>query len=159
MTLISRSVLYLFPLIYMFLIWQQTSHFDPESVSGLSVVLSETVILAIGAFLELAHLFEFGILYFLIIIAILSYGHLNKWKEFLAIAISLLYGLSDEIHQIYVPFRTFSFVDILKDTVGVLAIWFIIHKKYYGKRHSRIASFLLGITTFFKKDKTKITFL
>ncbi|WP_254782310.1 VanZ family protein [Bacillus sp. OK048] len=146
-------MLTLFPFIYMFLIWQQTSKFDPESVSGLSTVLSDVVILAIGGTLELAHLFEFSILYCLIIMALLCYGYLNKWKETLAIVISLLYGLADEIHQLFVPFRSFSIIDLIKNSIGILVIWYFIHQKYFTKKDSRLGSFFRKITTFFKKEK------
>ncbi|MFB3170673.1 VanZ family protein [Neobacillus sp. 179-C4.2 HS] len=155
---LGRFLILILPVFYMYLIWQQTSHFDPESVSWLSTVLSDAVILAIGATLELAHLFEFGILYFLVILALLSYGHLSKLKEILAIFISLLYGLTDEIHQLFVPFRSFSIIDLIKNAIGVFAIWIIINKKYYSKKHSRLGSFLSGITKFFKMDSNNVPF-
>ncbi|WP_256988770.1 VanZ family protein [Bacillus sp. EB106-08-02-XG196] len=107
--------------------------------------------------MEFAHLFEFGILYFLIILALLCYGQLSKRKEILAIAISLLYGLSDEIHQIFVPFRSFSIIDLIKNAIGVLAIWYFIHQKYYNKTDSGVGSFLRKITIFFKKEKTNVS--
>jgi VanZ family protein len=158
MFLLGRLFISILPIIYMYLIWQQSAHFDPESVSSLSTVFSETVVLAIGASLELAHLFEFGILFVLIILAFLSNGQLNKWKENVAVIISILYGIIDEIHQIYVPFRSFSLIDLLKDAIGVWLIWFIIHKKYFGTKNSRIGSFLRKLTNFFKKEKKNITF-
>jgi polysaccharide biosynthesis protein VpsQ len=125
----------------MYLIWQQTSHFDPESVSDLSDVLNPYLILAIGAMLELGHLFEFGILYFLLIMAILSYGHLKKWKEVLVLTFSISYGLMDEIHQLYVPFRSFSIVDLIKNVIGVFIIAFLIHKNYFKSKGSRFGFF------------------
>lgn len=158
MRFIGRFIITLVPLIYMFLIWQQTSHFDPESVSGLSKVLSNAVILAIGAVLELAHLFEFGILYFLVLMALLSFGPLSKWKEILAIIISLLYGITDEIHQMFVPFRSFSIIDLIKNAIGVFVTWIIINKKYYSKKPSRLGSFLRGITKILKMDSNNVTF-
>lgn len=158
MKIIVRLFISILPLVYMFLIWQQTSHFDPESVSSLSTILNETAILAIGASLELGHLFEFGILYFLIISAFLSFGQLSNWKEFVAMVISLSYGFLDEIHQLFVPFRSFSIIDFLKDAIGVLVIWIIINKMYYSKKHSKLGFFLRSITNFFKKDQNNVTF-
>jgi polysaccharide biosynthesis protein VpsQ len=152
MYIIGRFLISILPVFYMYLIWLQTSHFDPESVSSLTTVLSDAVILAIGASLELAHLFEFGILYFLIILALLSYGHLRKWKEILAINISLLYGLTDEIHQLFVPFRSFSILDLIKNSVGVLVIWYFIHQKYFTEKDTRVGYFFRKITTIFKAE-------
>lgn len=142
----------------MYLIWQQTSHFDPESVSDLSDVLNPYLILAIGAMLEIGHLFEFGILYFLLIMAILSYGHLKKWKEVLVLIFSISYGIMDEIHQLYVPYRSFSIVDLIKNAIGVFVIAILIHKKYFNCKGSRFGLFLRSSTNFFKKDKSKVNF-
>jgi VanZ family protein len=36
-------------------------------------------------------------------------------------AIGILYGVSDEIHQLYVPMRLFSLADIAADALGVAA--------------------------------------
>jgi polysaccharide biosynthesis protein VpsQ len=142
MTLIlKRIILSTLPLLYMDLIWLQSSYFDPESVSGLSTQLSMNVIMLIGICLELAHLFEFGILYLLIILALLSFGKLTRCKEVIAISISFLYGVSDEVHQIFVPYRSASVGDLLKNTIGIIAIWWVIQKSYKSN-HSKFGRFL-----------------
>lgn len=38
------------------------------------------------------------------------------------VAFALIYGLSDEIHQIYVPERTFDWLDLLADGVGATIV-------------------------------------
>ncbi len=42
---------------------------------------------------------------------------------------AILYGLSDEIHQLYVPGRMFDILDILADSFGallfILGYWFL----------------------------------
>jgi polysaccharide biosynthesis protein VpsQ len=153
MIVIARLIITIVPFTYMYLIWQQTSHFDPESVSSLATVLNSHVILAIGAALELGHLFEFGILYFLLILALLSYVPLNKWMEVMFIIFAILYGLMDEIHQIFVPFRTFSIFDLIKDAIGVIVIAYLIHKNYFKSQRSRLGLFLRNTTSFFHKDR------
>ncbi len=64
---------------------------------------------------KLAHMAEFGLLWLLWWRA-LGYGH-----PALPAAIAILYAISDELHQHFVPGRNGSAVDILIDTVGVLA--------------------------------------
>ncbi|MFJ5763390.1 VanZ family protein [Neobacillus sp. NPDC093182] len=156
MYIIGRFLISILPVFYMYLIWLQTSHFDPESVSSLLEVLNPFVILAIGAVLELGHLFEFGILYFLLILALLSYGHLKKWKEIIVLIFSLSYGVMDEIHQLYVPFRSFSTIDLLKNAIGVFVVAILIHKKYFNGNRSSIGLFLRSSTAFFNKDKKSL---
>lgn len=36
-------------------------------------------------------------------------------------AIGILYGVSDEIHQLYVPLRLFSLADVAADALGAMA--------------------------------------
>ena len=56
------------------------------------------------------HFFEYFLLSFLI------FKSINKKEE--ACLLSSIYGLLDEIHQFYVPSRTFDFFDILADISG-----------------------------------------
>lgn len=134
-----RWGLRMIPFIYGYLIWWQSSHFNPGSVYNLSNEVSLSVIKAIGIGLELGHLFEFGFMYLFLILAFLSFGRLNKRLESIALTVSILYGLIDEIHQYFVPFRSFSIVDLMKDIVGVLFVWFMIHRAYY-KSDSRLGA-------------------
>lgn len=154
--LISKFLIRFLPVIYMLLIWMQTSHFDPESVQVLSNYISMKLILLIGIGLELGHLFEFGLLYLLIIVAILTFRKLDSRKEFIALTISLIYGLIDEIHQYYIPFRSASFVDLTKNTIGVFVFWFFIHKSYFVNGNSKLGFFLKKITNLFKKGKISV---
>ena len=43
----------------------------------------------------------------------------NPSLVYLALIISFLYAISDEVHQLFVPGRAFSFYDILIDFLGV----------------------------------------
>lgn len=142
----TRSILIMLTIGYMAFIWLQTSYFNPESVNSLSSQINRQIILLIGISLELAHLFEFGFLYLLIIIAFLSFGELTKRKEYIAILISFLYGFVDEIHQIYIPFRSASIDDLVKNTIGILFLWWIVKKYYYKDRNTRIGRLLRRIS-------------
>jgi polysaccharide biosynthesis protein VpsQ len=140
MTLILRRViLNTLPLLYMGLIWIQSGYFNPELVGNISVHIHKNLILLIGVFLELAHFFEFGFLYLFIVLAFLSWGELTKGKEYIAIMISVFYGVGDEIHQYFVPFRSASLGDLLKNTIGITVFWWIIHLSYYEISNSKLA--------------------
>ena len=56
-------------------------------------------------------------------------------KEFLLYVIVLAYGILIEIVQIYIPYRSFEFLDIFADFLGVLAGKFLINffKDLYPK--------------------------
>lgn len=127
-------------------IWLQSSHFNPSKLEGIHVQIGVPIYLMLGAALEIGHLFQFAILYALLVMAFLTFGKLSLKIEILLFAISVLYGVLDEIHQYYVPFRSFSVIDLIKDAIGVIVVSYIIHKKYFYRQQSRISKFLRGIT-------------
>ena len=69
---------------------------------------------------KVEHAIEYGILGFLLMRAIFRAGFcLDRRSAFaLVVIISFLYGVGDEIHQIFVPGRTASFFDALFDLIG-----------------------------------------
>lgn len=73
-----------------------------------------------GNFDKVLHLIEYAILGVL-----LSYGVDLNAKEFpekiyFILFVGLLFGLLDEIHQYYVPSRTFDIFDIFADVAGII---------------------------------------
>jgi VanZ family protein len=64
------------------------------------------------------HIFAFFWLGFFLILALVK-GK-NKNLIFLAIILAFLYGVSDEIHQLFVPGRYFTFSDISLNLFGAL---------------------------------------
>jgi polysaccharide biosynthesis protein VpsQ len=121
---------------YMVLIWLQSSHFNPEILYYTSLTLDPRIILLAGLLLESLHLIEFGILYILIIFFQLSFGYLSRRKELTAIIISFLYSVTDEVHQLFVPFRSFSVGDLIKNLIGIFLMWVLV--RYLHKRKSKI---------------------
>lgn len=84
--------------------------------------------------LSLVHIPEFFLLSYLVFNA-LSTSQLDlHYIALLSIIISTLYGVTDELHQIYVPGRYFSFSDILFNFIGSSLILFKIWKNSYFKR-------------------------
>lgn len=61
---------------------------------------------------KLVHLIEYGILGFLWVRAL-------NGKIVSVILIGIIFGIFDEIHQIFVPFREFSVFDLIFDGIGV----------------------------------------
>ncbi len=48
-----------------------------------------------------------------------SFSNLQRWQMVLfAVLFGLVYGISDEFHQLFVPYRIVSGMDIFVDTLG-----------------------------------------
>jgi len=81
---------------------------------------------------KLAHIVEYGILASLIYLAFRD-RNLAKHHLFgLAFAVAFLYGISDEIHQYFVPGREADILDVAADGVGALC--FLFPLRYYDHR-------------------------
>lgn len=96
----------------------------------------------IDAFIkESLHLVEFAILYGLLVLAVFTTGKFSyKWNVFCAV-ISILYGLSDEIHQSFMPYRSATLIDFIKDTIGVLVAYYFVYRWHSKKRFNRVLHF------------------
>ena len=69
--------------------------------------------------------YHLGIFFFLGIFLTLSMTnqkHSNNTLKLiiLSIIIAIIYGILDEVHQIFVPGRYFDYLDILTDTIGIM---------------------------------------
>ncbi|MFD2805436.1 VanZ family protein [Litchfieldia salsa] len=104
------------------------------------------VYLLIGGTLEMAHLIMFGILYLFIVLALLTFGKLTRKKEIYALIIAITYSITDEIHQYYVPYRSFSIIDIVKNLIGIWFFWWLINRSYYN-RDSKIGKVFRRVTS------------
>ena len=68
-------------------------------------------------------LYHFGVFFLFcsfLLISIKGKNKVNSKSVFVALLISLVYGVFDEVHQIFVPSRFFDFMDILANFSGVL---------------------------------------
>ncbi len=69
--------------------------------------------------LKLVHIIEYGILYLLFHWALtMTTGYSNLEVFALALSLIILYGLTDEFHQIFVVGRTARLIDVAADGVG-----------------------------------------
>ena len=68
----------------------------------------------------MSHVFIYAVLAFLFVRALAYHRHFTLRLFWITFAVTLLYGVSDEIHQVFVPGRGFQLYDILMDGVGAL---------------------------------------
>ncbi|MBN2705862.1 MAG: VanZ family protein [Deltaproteobacteria bacterium] len=100
---------YLAPLLlYCWLIFWLSAQSDPESISPFPFPD------------KIAHLIEYAGFGFLLMRLLAARFPQGEPVTFLVWVLSgaLLYGLSDEMHQYYVPGREFSWMDLLADGAG-----------------------------------------
>lgn len=87
-----------------------------------SVKVSESPVLDFLFFKGL-HLFEYGALFFLIYRASKASFNFPVSKTiFLAFTLTLIYAISDEIHQLFVPTREGRIQDIFIDSLGAFVV-------------------------------------
>jgi len=112
----------------------------------------------------LAHIFLYGVLAYLLILAVASWrksqfegepirrreyifspsdwltGPALNWKlNFFVIAFCVFYGITDEYHQGFVPGRFVSFADLGFDAVGAvlgISFYWLIIQYYCGRKYS-----------------------
>jgi VanZ family protein len=80
-------------------------------------------------FFKTLHLIEYGILFFLLFRALNSFDEEKlslKYMFAFTFLIAILYALSDEIHQTFVPTREGRLRDVFIDTAGMLLMYIYI---------------------------------
>ncbi|WP_102273638.1 VanZ family protein [Cytobacillus massiliigabonensis] len=124
------------PFLYMGVIWTLSS-FPANAVVELSDLSLDRFIK------ESMHLIEFAILYLLFVFAMhTTKVPFSKKINFACAVIACLYGITDEIHQSFVPARSATLIDVVKDVTGVAICSFFIDRAAFHKRFSKIAAFL-----------------
>jgi len=93
---------------------------------------------------KLAHGLEYGILGILLFRA---FQHTNHRMDSISLAIicAVAFGLSDELHQWFVPHRQADIWDLLADTIGAagfILAWVLVTKAY-NLRHPHHDSHIL----------------
>lgn len=126
-----KWILRVLPLLYMALIWVLSS-MPVDAVVELPDSKWD------GWVKESLHLVEFAILYFLLVLALLTHRSLTAKFNLFCIVFACLYGLSDEIHQAFVPARSATLIDLVKDMIGVLAASWVVYGAYQKKRFLRL---------------------
>lgn len=93
-------------------------------------------------FKESMHLIEFAILYILFVLAMHTTGTFSKKVNIICALIACLYGVVDEIHQSFVPYRSATLIDAIKDITGVLVAWYFIDRATFHQRFPKLARLL-----------------
>ena len=126
----------LLPFIYMAMIWVMSSlpsnHFVELPDSQLDRTIKESL-----------HLIEFAILYGLFVAASLT-GK-RKFKRsinMLLAAAAALYGLTDEIHQSFYPYRSASLFDLFKDVLGIAVVYYFVDGALFRGKFMRFRRLL-----------------
>ncbi len=83
---------------------------------------------------ESLHLIEFGSLSLLWVIALKANKQLNPKTNLAAALVSILYALTDEIHQSFVPQRSATVIDFIKDLIGIILTWYMVNHFYLKSR-------------------------
>ncbi|GAB5466142.1 MAG: hypothetical protein Kapaf2KO_15780 [Candidatus Kapaibacteriales bacterium] len=71
-----------------------------------------------------------GFTAFILVEAIVTLKRNPKLMIYLSLALSILYGIADEIHQSFVPGRSADFWDVVADSIGAAIGVFLTHKTY-----------------------------
>ena len=138
-----KIVIRILPVIYMIVIWILSS------LPANAVV--ELPAKGLDAFIkESLHLVEFGILYGLLFFAGLTFKNFRPLMSFIFMGISILYGLIDEIHQSFVPYRSATVIDFVKDTIGVLVASHFLHHAQFSGKFTKLGRVLKGFEARFK---------
>jgi VanZ family protein len=84
---------------------------------------------------KLAHLLEYAFLFWLVF-RIFYYGHKKEFKKSVlsALAVSILYAASDELHQTFTPGRAGKIIDVIFDAtsafLGLQLLVFFVKRKF-----------------------------
>ena len=93
---------------------------------------------SIPYFDKICHVVEFAILGYLLMRAFVHSDNpnLSKYALLLTIIVAVLFGLSDEVHQFFVPLRHSDVFDLIFDSLGALIGSCVALRvnKYYRKK-------------------------
>ena len=114
--MLERLVRSLPALAWMTLIFVMSSREHFPAPPGFSIAMLSVV----------AHLFLYGVLATLLLVAFERDSSATRTARLAAIVGAVLYGISDEFHQSFVPGRDASLFDVGVDTIGAIlavTIW------------------------------------
>jgi VanZ family protein len=136
-----KLVLTLLPFLYMIAIWIMSSNPDDMILDLPSSSFDRFI-------KEALHLVEFALLYILLVSWLpAAKPKTETWFKPVGGPVACLYGVIDEYHQSFVPYRTAALIDVIKDIIGVAAVYFHVHYHYFKRER--------GFLTIIEKIKRK----
>ncbi len=109
-------------LIAIFIFYVSSLTFKPTSVGGIAL---ETTIY---------HFYTFFFLSIFLLISLTRGKFKNKNLIFISIILAILYGVSDEVHQLFVIGRVCAISDVLIDSIGVLLAGYLYLSFLLGRK-------------------------
>lgn len=100
---------------------------------------------------KLAHFIAYGILMILFFYSLKNQNKsvkLRKYSLEYAFLFTVLYGISDEIHQSFVPFRSADFFDALADFLGAFVVYIIMKTIIQRKAKTLLKGLIFILTAF-----------
>ena len=88
-----------------------------------------TEVPSLPCFDKAVHVVEYGILASLVYLALRNMKVSSRYLLAVAFTIAFMYGVSDEIHQYFVPSRDADVLDVVADGIGALC--FLFPLRYY----------------------------
>ena len=88
---------------------------------------------------KVAHITEYAILGFSICFFLNTFPLKRNYFFVIAMSSGISYAITDEIHQIFVPGRSGSFVDVMIDSLGCLigTLFFLLIRKQMRRKRSK----------------------
>lgn len=134
-----KVLLRLLPILYMAAVWIQSSYSSDQFVKLPDSTLDHNI-------KESLHLIEFAILYVLLVLAFLTrHGGLTRGFNLACAVIAALWGLTDEIHQSFVPYRSATLFDFVKDIIGISVCFYFVSGALFIGKFKRLSSWLKSI--------------
>jgi VanZ family protein len=130
------------PFLYMMLIWILSSNPDDAVIRFPDNTLDRFI-------KESLHLIEFAILYGLFVLALLVNGLLRYSLNITAALIAIFYGFVDEIHQSFIPYRSATMIDAVKDLIGVTVLFWILNRTYFRNPDHGMTKYMKKVERYF----------
>ena len=127
-TIITRIILIILIILWMNLVFGFSGQ-DGEQSSGISYKISmiltgnnEEISIIIEPYVrKVAHFAEYAVGAILIYLLLYTFPKISsKIRTISSIIITIIYAISDEIHQLYIPGREGKIVDVYIDTLGII---------------------------------------
>ena len=117
---IDYYIKYWLPIVF----WMWLIYYISSFPSPLEQIIPEKALAYFDFEHFIYHIIEYAILSFLLYRALKI---TSKNPQILAILITILYGIIDELHQYFVPGRILSIVDILIDLFGAIVMQSVVN--------------------------------